>query len=128
MVRMNVDTDEGKVRVEGVLLAQTSSRRYRHNHPGAHVPSGQRCSACRWTRVTILKRDETYLVVTEGFSLVAGELTRGRVVSTTSPLWVIQCLYVRKRDRLSIAARNALIVAADHDKELARECEARGIG
>lgn len=136
MVKMSVDTDAGRVSVEGTLLAQTSSRRFNHVHRGSHVPSGQRCSACRWTRVTILRDEHSeverrYLVVVEGFSLVPGERTIGKLERTSSPLWVIECLHRKNREKqryISVVARNALIMATQYDKPLAAECEVRGIG
>jgi hypothetical protein len=136
VVRMNVETDSGVVTVEGILLAQTSSRRFNHAHRGNHVPSGQRCSACRWTRITILRRenpddDRPYAVVVEGFSLLPGERTIGRVECTSSPLWVIECLHRRNKAKekyISVVARNALLMATQYDKALAAECERREIG
>jgi len=136
VVRFVVDTDAGPEQVEGTLLAQTSSRRFTHAHRGNHVPSGQRCSACRWTRVTILRSEDPdvarrYAVVSEGFSLVPGERTIGKVERTSSPLWVIECLHRRNRDKeryISVVARNALLMAMQYDVPLAAECEVRGIG
>lgn len=137
MVKMNVATDDGDLTVVGTLLAQTSSRQYRHRqHPGAqYAPPKQRCSACRWTRVTILRDDDLrahqpYVIVTEGFSLVPGERVLGKVERTSSPLWVIEYLHRTNRDKqkyLPIVARNALMMAVQYDEQLAAECQIRGV-
>jgi hypothetical protein len=132
---MTVSTDLGNVLVQGTLLAQTSSRQFSHRHPETHAKPGDRCSACRWTRITIV-RDENpevarnYAVVSEGFSLVPGERVISKVERTSSPLWVIECLYRRNKERekyLSIVARNALLMSCEYDQKLADECEKRGI-
>lgn len=135
MVRMNVIADDGDQTVTGTLLAQVSSRQYRHRqHPGMnHAPTKQRCSACRWTRVTLLRDDDSpqqYVIITEGFSLVPGERVLGKVERTSSPLWVIEYLHRTNKDRqkyLPLVARNALMMAVQYDEKLARECEHRGI-
>jgi hypothetical protein len=137
VVKMSVTTDEGEQAVTGVLLAQASSRQFKHRqHPGMnHAPPKQRCSACRWTRVTLLRMDDPsdprpYAIVTEGFSLVPGERVLGNVERTSSPLWVIEYLHRTNKDReryLPLVARNALMMAVQYDEKLARECEHRGI-
>lgn len=133
---MRVNTEKGEVEVRGTLLAQTSSRQFNHRHQTRYAEPKVRCSACRWTRVTIV-RDENpeverrYAVITEGFSRIPGEATLGKVERTSSPLWVIRCLHRRNKAReeyLSTVARNALIMATQYDEELQRECQHRGIG
>lgn len=138
MVRMVVDTDAGPEEVWGTLLAQASSRQFSHRHNGFRfAPPKQRCSACRWTRVTILRDEDLdverrYRVVVEGFSLVPGERTLGRVEHTSSVLWVIEYLHRQNKDTreryLPVVARNALLMAVQYDVDLARECEHRGVG
>lgn len=135
-MRMRVNTEQGDVEVRGTLLAQTSSRQFSHRHQTRYAEPGIRCSACRWTRVTIVRDDDPgvarqYAVVTEGFSRIPGEQVLGRVERTSSPLWVIQCLHRRNKAReeyLSTVARNALLMATQYDGELQRECQHRGIG
>lgn len=135
MVKMNVTTDENERVITGTLLAQASSRQYKHRqHPGmTYAPAKQRCSACRWTRVTILRDegpDRLYIIVTEGFSLVPGERVLGRVEHTSSPLWVIEYLHRVNREKekyLPLVARNALMMAVQYDEALARECEKRAV-
>jgi hypothetical protein len=137
MVKMSVTTDDGEVKVTGTLLAQASSRQFNHHrHPREeHAPPRQRCSACRWTRVTLLRDEDPresqhYVIVTEGFSLVPGEGVLGKVERTSSSLWVIEYLHRKNKDRekfLPIVARNALMMAVQYDEKLARECEHWGI-
>jgi hypothetical protein len=131
-VRMTVATRNGEELVQGTLLAQTSSRQFSHRHSDqSHAKAGERCSACRWTRITIVRDPDTegdrcYAVVQEGFSLVPGETVVGTVERTSSPLWVIRCLHRRNREKeeyLSIVARNALLMACEYDKQIAAECE-----
>lgn len=134
-MRMTVRTDSGDVKVRGTLLAQTSSRQFSHRHHTPHAEPGNRCSACRWTRITIVRDEDpevirNYAVVSEGFSLVPGERTIGKVERTYSPLWVIRCLHRKNKDHeeyLSVVARNALLMACEYDQKLADECEKRGI-
>lgn len=130
---MGVSTERGEVQVTGRLLGQASSRRLRHEHREPYVPHGMRCSACRWTRITILHDDEPaverpYSVVFEGFSRIPGERTIGKVEQTSSPLWVVECLHRRNRERekyISLVARQALLFAAEADPALREVVEQR---
>lgn len=123
---MSVSTERGEVPVTGRLLGQASSRRIRHEHREPYVPRGMRCSACRWTRITILYEDDPeverpYAVVFEGFSRIPGERTIGKVERTSSPLWVVECLHRRNRERekyISLVAKQALLLAAETDPDL----------
>ena len=138
MVKMNVSTDDGDVIVvSGTLLAQSGSKAHRHrqHNDSRYAPMKQRCSACRWTRLTILRdedpqQEQPYVIVSEGFSIVPGERVLGKVERTSSPLWVIEYLHRRNKEKeryLPIVARNALMMAVQYDEKLARECEHRGL-
>lgn len=135
-MRMQVSTEHGREEVSGVLLAQTSSRRFSHRHEGGHAVPGEPCSACRWTRITIVRDEETvengrYAVAVEGFSVVPGEITTGRVERTSSPVWVVEWLHRKKSGRepyLTTVAKNALLMAMQYDEKLAEYCKQRSIG
>lgn len=134
-VRMVVSTDRGDEEVSGHVLGQASSRRLRHTHAGRWPDTGTRCSACRWTKITILYDDDAsqerrYIVVSEGMSVLPGERTLGKVERTSSPLWVIECLHRRNREKqtyLSLVARSAILNAAEQDGPLREEVDRRGI-
>lgn len=129
-------TDRGVEVVRGHLLSQASSRRHRHLHPPAagYAAPGERCSACRWTRVTILYEagaERPYVIVSEGLSIVRGEHPLGKVERTSSPLWVIEWLHRRNHRRelfLPIVARQALLIAAERDEALGSEVRTRLLG
>jgi len=125
---LTVPTKSGEVDVEGEVLGRATTHRDEHNHPPDTVPEpGQdvRCSACRWTEVTILDdvAADKYVVVVVGRSIVEGESQRGRVEVTDSPTWVVECLRrpVGGSTKLGLPtpARRALAEAADLDPEVA---------
>jgi hypothetical protein len=114
--------------VSGRLLGHSSSRRDRHSHPGPDVtPAGWKCSACRWIEIRIFRTDDdSYLVHTEGHTVVPGESIRITVSRTDSPYTVIELLTLRGRRTgghvgsafLPQPSALALAEAAHYDTEL----------
>lgn len=131
ITRMTVETVQGPAEVAGRLLGQSSSEAPRHAHRTEKPRPGERCSACRWMRVTILFDEHAgqYVVVNEGLTRVPGETQRGRIERTTSPVWVIECL--TRPDRSSngryipTVSRKALAEAAASDAALAEQFSTR---
>lgn len=123
-----VPTPVGQVYVTGVVLGTASSRTRAHSHDPASPPKPyQRCSACRWTQISIMRSTDRYTVVSEGMSAVPQEVPYGRVVESTDPEELIQGLYrVDSRDGresrpfLPQVARLALAAAAEQDGLIAR--------
>lgn len=116
------DLDDG-TSVTAELLSHTSSCRSTHSHSDG-APAAARCSACRWTEVSIYRTDEdrpAYFVETVGETVVPGERRLVQLERTTSAHWVVETLVTRRRDGemfLTRAARQALAEAAAVDKSL----------
>lgn len=132
---LNVVTDRGAREVRGTLLGKSSSRVDSHNHPeGENCPPYRRCSACRWTEITVLRRgDGQYVLVNEGLSRVSGEVAYARVSVAASAEDAVQRLYrVNQRGRdplepfLPQVARKALLHASDADPDIRESMRSRG--
>lgn len=132
---LNVVTDQGAREVRGTLLGKASSRVDSHNHPdGEKCPPYKRCSACRWTEITVLKREDGhYVLVNEGLSRVDGEIPYARISVAASPDAAVERLYrVNQRGRdplepfLPQVARKALLSASTLDDGIARVMRVRG--
>lgn len=123
-----VPTPVGDVYVEGIALGSGSSRAAVHSHDPAKPPDPyQRCSACRWTQITIVRsRDQSgYVVVSEGMSNVAGEVPYGRVTEAEDSESLIRGLFrVDQRGGrdpkpfLPRVALRALTASAERDSEI----------
>lgn len=92
----------------GVVLGFGSSYSEAGTHKG-HIPgtvpaAGERCSACRWADVAILRTDlqadgkTMYAILAMGKSAVPGESNRIRDTWTTDPLDVLRNMAVSGRD------------------------------
>lgn len=97
----------------GVVLGSVTSRWKTHTaHRGEYAPRGETCGACRWTEVTVYRRnlpstpdpasaaspffaDHDYVVYRVGRSVVPGETQRRRWDESTSPFSVVEFLTVR---------------------------------
>jgi hypothetical protein len=124
-------TREGPVTVHGLLLGQGSSRSNLHSHINDVAAPGQKCKACRWSEVKIIRlthhneeRLGAYIVHTAGLSNVPGEMQKVRLVRTDDAASVISALIVRKFDRgelcesfITRPAQDALDDAADNDEK-----------
>lgn len=118
----------------GRYLGLSSSRRERHNHGStAHVGSGGRCSACRWTESRIFRstEDDRYLVHTVGRSLVPGETDRIKARWLLTPYEVVAYFVQRPegggRPFLTSPADMVLAQAAGHDEDLRDAYENRAV-
>lgn len=132
---LNVVTDQGAREVRGTLLGKASSRVEVHNHPPTEsCPPYRRCSACRWTEITVLRREDgQYVLVNEGLSQVEGEVAYARVSVATSAEAAVQRLYrVNQRGRdplepfLPQVARKALLSASGSDPGIEESMRSRG--
>lgn len=126
--------DDEPLRVRGALIGFASSQRDEHTHRHSeHAEPGQRCSACRWFEVRILRAEAEltedgvseeprgrYLVLTYGRSEVPGETDKRRAVWTDSPFEVLEVLTQRDRGApfLPSASARALAQAAAWDDDL----------
>jgi hypothetical protein len=56
---LTLPTRDGPVTVRGVVLGEGSSRSELHNHATSVADPGQKCKACRWSEVKIIRLVET---------------------------------------------------------------------
>lgn len=135
MVDVDV-TVPGRGDTRGSVLGQASSRTIKHRHPADQPPPPyQRCSACRWTELTILRlEDGKYAVLSEGHSALEGEMTYRRFRRCDSIEGVVASLY-REDTRsgedavpiLSVVGRKALIDASARDRSFETVLRSEGI-
>lgn len=135
MVDVDV-TVPGREGTRGTVLGKASSRTIKHRHPtGQAPPPYQRCSACRWTELTILRlEDGRYAVLSEGHSALKGEMTYRRFRRHDSAESVLASLY-REDTRsgndpepiLSVVGKRALIEAAVQDRSIDAVLRTEGI-
>lgn len=126
----------GVEEVRGKPIGRASSRVNRHNHKlSDRAQPYRRCSACRWTEITIVRRDDgRYALISEGISSIQGEIAYGRVSVASSPEEAVQRLHrsdlVVKGEVvepfLPVVARKALINAASCDPPIAEVMRSRG--
>jgi hypothetical protein len=129
-----VNASDGSYRFLGEQLSHTTSQWETHGHSAEFAARGERCSACRWTEISLYRVPDTalaaaqvepyiggplgkYLVVTEGRSIVPGERTFVKATWTNSPYDVIEILTQRRGERVTmgIPAARALAIAAEWD-------------
>jgi len=124
-----VPTPVGNVYVQGVALGSGSSRALSHSHDPSSPPAPyQRCSACRWTQITIVRGERSgYVVVSEGLSNVPGEVPYGRVTEAEDSDTLVRDLFrVDQREGrdpkpfLPKVALRALTVSAEKDSNIRR--------
>lgn len=121
--------------VNGVVLGSASSKTVKHRHPeGQTPPPYQRCSACRWTELTLLRLPNgKYATLSEGHSDIEGEMTYRKVRKFTAIDKLVASLYredFRCEDSapvLSVVARKALVSAAPNDRDLETVLRSQGI-
>lgn len=120
---------------DGTVLGMASSRTVKHRHPLDQSPKPyQRCSACRWTELTILRLENQYAVLSEGHSAIEGEFTYRRYRKHTTAEAVVASLY-REDTRngedavpiLSVVGKRALVEAAVQDRAIATVLRTEGI-
>lgn len=135
--RQDVAVTDGAYSFVGQKLALASSQWDTHGHASEFAVRGERCSACRWTEITIYRVPDNvlaaaqveqwiggplgkYLVVSSGRSVVPGERTFVNATWTNSPYEVIEILIQRRGTRvtLSTTAARALAAAAEFDDGL----------
>lgn len=89
-----------------VLGFGSSFKQDGHTHlPGTPPVRGERCPACRWADVAILRVDDTsadpatltYVLALMGKSVVPGESHRIRIVFTADPMEVFRNVFVPNR-------------------------------
>jgi hypothetical protein len=132
---MVVSTPTGHVHVQGTQLGRASSKRGQHTHEPDEAPVPyKRCSACRWTEITVFRAEEGYVLVLEGMSSVTGEVPYGRVREVELAGDVVDNLYrVDRRENrdarpfLPLVARRALLDSARNDSDLAAALRLRGL-
>lgn len=126
-----VITGQGPQEVRGTLLGTASSRVSRHNHDRRRpCPPYRRCSACRWTEITVVRSGERYVLISEGFSDVEGEIPYGKVSVASTAYDAVRRLHRQVGGRgeyhLPAVARKALVQAAGVDPEFREEMRVRG--
>lgn len=130
-----VCTKTGEQEIRGRELGRSSSRTKFHSHNPQLPPEPyKRCSACRWTEITVVRPpDGGYVLVSEGLSDLEGEIPYGRIYTAESGEEVVQGLYRtdrRSHDEeeqfLPTVARKALINASGSDPEIAEAMRTRG--
>lgn len=133
-VSLWVCTKVGQQEVRGRELGRASSRSAHHSHPPGQDPEPyQRCSACRWTEITLVKTERGYTVVSEGLTEVEGEVPYGRIYTAETGEEAVRGLY--RADRrvegstetfLPTVARKALTFAARRDPDIEQALRLRG--
>lgn len=104
----------------GAMLSEASSHETTHTHAMGTLPT-QRCSACRWFEVRIYRsagEPAMYYVEMRGRSILEGETDRGRIESTPSAHWVVECLVQHRNGSEAFipnVSRRALAEAAAVD-------------
>lgn len=113
----------------GAILGYGTSFEEAHTHmPGGRPASGERCSGCRWTDVTIMwaqphDREDgplapsQYVVLIRGRSALPGETQRIRTTWTTDPVMVLDALRVPVPKRMRVTG-NERSVAGPHEDAL----------
>lgn len=123
-----------EVEIRGTQLGTASSRADEHSHRETErLAPYQRCSACRWTEITVFRQDDGYSLVCQGMSSVPGEVPYAKINRADSAEEAVQRLYrVNRRGEnppepfLPIVARKALRQAARLDDGIARSMRLRG--
>lgn len=135
--RQEVAVENGAYSFVGQQLSVATSRWETHGHDAEFAGRGERCSACRWTEISIYHVPDNvyaaaqvepyvggplgkYLVVSSGRSVVPGERTFVNATWTNSPYEVVEILTQRRGPRvtLSTTAARALAAAAEYDDGL----------
>lgn len=117
------------------VLGMASSRTIKHRHPADEAPAPyQRCSACRWTELTVFRVGAGYAILSEGHSALDGEMTYSRYRKHATAESAVASLYredTRSGDDptpiLSIVGKRALLEAAAQDREIDTVLRTQGI-
>lgn len=134
-VRRVVTSRGEELEVRGHPLGTASSRAEGHNHgPNEISPRYRRCSACRWTEITVVLRgDGRYALISEGLTSVEGEVPYARVSVAANAEDAVRRLHRHDRRTpdpeeffLPRVARNALLDAARYDESIAESMRGRG--
>lgn len=136
-VRRVVTTSKGEeLEVRGHPLGRASSWTRGHSHgPNQISPRYQRCSACRWTEITVVRREDgRYTLISEGLTSIEGEIPYARVSVAENADEAVRRLH--RLDRRGVVnppqpflpkvARKALLEAARADDEIAECMRGRG--
>jgi hypothetical protein len=132
---VTVSTAYGTEDVTGEILGRASSRTRHHRHPSDRPPEPyQRCSACRWTELTLVRQTpEGYVVISEGLSVLEGEIPYNKVRRMPTALAMVDSMYFEDTRNpgagafLSVVGRRALLEAAQRDADVAEVLRGRGI-
>lgn len=113
--------------VNGWMLGSTTSARLSHgehmNRGDSFAAQGERCFACRWFEIAILRDSASgmFVVATVGGTIIPNEKTYYKVEYTESAYEVIELLTLRKPGRepnLPMVSARALAQAASRDPEI----------
>lgn len=104
-VRLSLNGQEFTARILGFGSSFADSGTHTGHIPGTPPARGERCAACRWADVAILKTDvmqegkPMYAILPMGKTVLEGEKQRVRPVWTTEALEVLKNIAVSGRDR-----------------------------
>lgn len=124
-------TEGEPIRIHGVFLAMSSSRRASHENHDGHPfgirrtwsSTNERCSACRWFEPRIFLHSEEphfFGLYKIGMTVVPGETVRRSYVRAGSAFELIESMAVRRNGDLILPtpARRVIAQAAGYDDEI----------
>jgi hypothetical protein len=126
---LTLPTPDGDIKVEGHVVGFASSHRDAHAHRSDEIGSTVvRCSACRWSEITIIiptddeaeKHNCQYIVHTYGPTIISDEINLCHLYYVRSAHQIIEILTVRRPNNVYLprVAAIALADAAGYDRSI----------